>query len=154
MWRGGPGPTGRSASGTWGSWLHPLLAGELEFEFAEAVAHVDGVAQPLAEGDEGAGGAEADGRVLLVEQAGDGVGGAGHVVGHAAEGGGDELVAVTGDEPAEGGPGEGALNGLAADAGLLGRVGDGDPGREGHGEVEFFLGCDIVGHCGTPPEVR
>ena len=42
--------------------------------------------------------------------------------------------------------GQVSVDGLAADAGLLGRVGDGDPGGEGHGEVGFFLGWDILGH--------
>jgi hypothetical protein len=102
--------------------------GEFLFDFADAVGEIEGIAESQAEAQESAGGAEAKGGVFVFQEGGDLVGCESHVVGEAAECSADELVAEIGDEAAEVGVGQFALDGFSVDAGLFGSGADAEAG--------------------------
>src|SRR5262245_4591360 len=126
--------------GRGGSRGDSVSVGQLAFDLVDAVGQLYGVAQAQAEAHEGAGGPEGDGLVGRVEQSGDLVGGAGHVLGHAAQRGLEHLTAEPGDEPAEGGFLEVAVSGALRDLRLFGGGQDRQPGGQGEGESHFFSG--------------
>src|SRR5438874_13232196 len=90
-------------------------------------------------------------RFRSVDHGNEGVGGVGHVVGHASERGRNELVAELADLAMELGVCEFAVDGSAIDLGASGRVGDRRPRSERESEDYIFFQCGNLWHFVASP---